>query len=323
MVLRVISRGLFAPQGRLTLTTATPVLTSDVTGALTVFYALYNGDKVPLYSGSEYLTYEFAELSCLLSDATKSPAAAAADSLYDMFIWNDAGTMRLTRGPVWTDATTRSAGTALVRTKGAWLNSLAITNGPGASLGTYVGTIATNAGAATVNMQFLPAAASGGNAPYLGVWNAYNRVPTSCVNLDSDDTWDYTTATLRPMNNDQGGAGVNTDNRITFVSGLEEGRLSARAVVKARNTNTGVTVVNGIGLDSTSALASGCFPGRAETTLANAYVTLASSLQRPGSLGRRFVQALEYSAATGTTTWGGDVGDAALNRSGISVEIDM
>ena len=32
------------------------------------------------------------ELSQALSDTTKSPAAAAANSLYDVFVWNDSGT---------------------------------------------------------------------------------------------------------------------------------------------------------------------------------------------------------------------------------------
>ena len=113
------------------------------------------------------------ELSQLTTDVTKSPAAVVANGLYDMFVWNDNGTMRCTRGPVWTNATTRSAGTALQRIQGMLVNSVAITNGPGQYQGTYVGTIAALGAGPTISFQY-GTAASGGGQSLLNVWNMYN-----------------------------------------------------------------------------------------------------------------------------------------------------
>lgn len=310
----IVGRGSFAAQGRLTLTTAVPVLTSDVTSAGTVYYTPYVGNLVSAYTGTEFLTHEFAELSCLLSDDTKSPAAAAADSLYDLFVWNDAGTLTLSRGPAWTNATTRSAGTALVRTKGVWLNNATITNGPAASRGTYVGTIATNAGAATVNMELAPAKAAGGTNNWLGVWNAYNRVSTSAIERDSTDTWEYTTLTWRPWNGDTS----NVNNRITVVAGLAEGRVSVN-FAWAANNSTGSTLRYGaVGVDSTTTPSG--FIGMGHGA-ANEQVAVTAHYRAPVQLGRHFYQALEESANAGTCTWRGDGGGSFQN--GLMLEMEM
>jgi maltoporin len=319
MVKVIRHRELFFAQGRLTLTTDVPVLSSDVTGATTIYYTPYSGDLVSIYSGSEFLSVLFVEMSQTLADGTKSPAAAVADSLYDMFVWNDAGTLRCTRGPAWTNATTRGAGvgtTELTRVKGVLLNANTIDNGPVTERGTYVGTIATLAGAAQVNMVFLPAAAAGGPNAYLGVWNHFNRVPVSCTAITSDDSWEYSTATLRAMND-------SASNRVTFVVGRSEGSISARAVQMARNTNADVTVIGAIGYDATGAIADGCLTARAETTLANTYVSLVSVLSRPAILGRHFVTPLEYSEAVVTTTWAGDAGSPTTTQCGLTLELEM
>lgn len=50
-------------QGRLTLTTATPVTTADVTAATTVYFTPYNGDLVTLYDASVWKTIRFTEKS--------------------------------------------------------------------------------------------------------------------------------------------------------------------------------------------------------------------------------------------------------------------
>lgn len=311
----IVSRGIFCAHGRLTLTTATPVLASDVTSAGTVYYSPYIGDLVSVYSGSEFLTYAFSELSCLLSDATKSPAAAVADSLYDLFVWNDVGTLRLSRGPVWTDATTRSAGTALVRTKGVLLNNVSITNGPAASRGTYVGTIATNSGAATLNMMFLPNAAAGGSDNFLGVWNAYNRCMMVSVLRDSTDSWSYTTAAFQQAN-------ASTANKITFVAGLAESGFVVETQQSSSNSSGSIMRTAGIGLDAVNAMASGCLPARG-TAPGNEVLQLSARLAKMHAIGRHYVAPLEYSVATGTTTWHGDGGGASIIQNGMTLELEM
>ena len=131
------------PNGRLTLSSGVPVLSSAVISAVGVIYTPYLGNTVPQWNGSAWSSTAIAEISQALSDTTNSPAAAVAGGLYDLFVWFKAGAATLSRGPAWTNTTTRSL--ALTRTLGFLTNSVLVTNGPAAGYGLYVGTIACDA----------------------------------------------------------------------------------------------------------------------------------------------------------------------------------
>lgn len=306
------SEGVVTPQGRLTLTSATPVLITDTTGAGTIYYALYTGNMVPIYDGTVWANKTFTELSQALTDNTKSPAAAANNSNYDMFVWNDSGTMRCTRGPAWTSDTGRGTGagtTELERVNGRWMNKIAITNGPGAQRGTYVGTIRTN-GTATTDMIMEPTAALGGTANVLGVWNMYNRVRTIARNTDSTDSWNYTTLTWRQRNN-------NTNSRISFVVGLpESGAFEAYSGIFTTNNNAAAVLrAIAINYDSTSAPSKSYsgITGVVQTATAGAGATAHATLSKVPGIGFRFIMPMEISAATGTSSWFGDNGVDEFN----------
>lgn len=93
-----------SPQGRLTLSSGEPVMTADHTGKTSIFYTPYVGANVPIYDGSSFVPTPFAERS---NDLTQSsvgkagPAAAGPYQVIDVFVWNDGGTVRLSRGPCW------------------------------------------------------------------------------------------------------------------------------------------------------------------------------------------------------------------------------
>lgn len=304
------------PGGRLTLTTAIPVLTSDVTAATTIFYTGYKHSYIRLYTGSSWITFIFSELSQTLADNTKSPAAGAVSSVYDMFVWNDAGTLRCTRGPAWATAVTRGTGagtTELVRVDGTWLNNVAITNGPAAQRGTYVGTIATSASGANgqLNMMFFPAAAAGGSGNRLDVWNMYNRVAVASTCRDSTNTWAYTTATWRAANN-------NTANRITVVCGLNEDAVSAVFSSQVFNGTSNSVMRNGIGLDSTTAWVGmpGVATGDGASTVIGAAVAIYSGLT---GLGSHYYQEIEYATAVGSAVWHGDNNEPLNSQSGLQL----
>jgi len=223
------------PQGRLTLATGIAVMTSTVTAATTVYYTLSMGNLCPIYDGSNFVITQFAEISQVTTDTTKSPAAATTNSNYDVFVWNDAGTIRATRGPLWTSNTARGTGagtTELVLTKGIYLNANSITNGPAASRGTYVGTIRTN-GTSTVD-YIIGGTANGGVAGSLGVWNMYNRNLAVAQSIDNT-SYTYSTGAIRQ-------AHASTGNQISVLAGL----------------NVDTITVNwlGIGEDSTTTFAS-------------------------------------------------------------------
>lgn len=203
----------FTPGGRLTLQTLVPVMTSSQTAKTTIFYTPYKGNYVPIYNGSSFEPFRFTELSQTTTDTTKSPAAVAANSAYDMFVWNDAGTLRCTRGPLWTNLTTRSSGTALVMKEGILVNNLAITNGPGVNKGTYVGTVRSN-GSSQIDWQ-LGGAASGGTAANLMVWNYYNRIMAVTQVTDNGTTYSYNGSASRQA---RGSAAM----QVGFMSGMAE-----------------------------------------------------------------------------------------------------
>lgn len=241
------------PQGRLTLTSGAPVMASSVSGATTVYYAPYVGARIPLWDGAKIIFKPFGELSQATTDASKSPASVVANKNYDLFVWDDAGTLRLSRGPAWTNDTTRLL--TLVRSGGILTNGSAITNGPALGRGTWVGTIRSN-GSATVDFIY-GGSAAGGGAAFLGVWNAYNRVVVSALVLDETSSWSYETAAWRAANN-------STSNRVSYVSGAAEDAFEARywcaltfgggtwAYIGVAHDSTTPVGVNGVGLTAST-----------------------------------------------------------------------
>src|SRR5204862_1366563 len=110
---------------------------------------------------------------------------------------------------------------------GVWTNKNAITlRAGGSSLGSISANQATYLGSAymTANgqtgMAFRPAGAGGGSAPILGLWNAYNRVSTSTLELDTTASWNYSTATWRASNG-------NVNHRATWLDGLGQAWVDA------------------------------------------------------------------------------------------------
>jgi hypothetical protein len=275
------------PQGRLTLATGVPVMMSTQSAKTTLIYTLYVGNQIPIYDGTNMVPTAFAELSVATTDTTHSPAAIGASKVNDWFVWNDSGTLRLSHGPDWTNDTTRSAGTALVRVNGIWLNNAAITNGPAASRGTYVGT--TRSDASSQLNWILGAASAGGTAAVLGVWNAYNRVQVVTSVTDSTSTWSYTSATIRPFNN-------STSNRISYVCGLAEDMQFVSLYVTARPASDSGSDWGdfGWGLNTTTARNSPLL----EIGLTKQGVSTATSAM-PSSLGFNYLQAVE--ASNGST----------------------
>lgn len=289
-VLEIIS----PPQGRLTLASGVPVMTSDQTDKTTIYYAPYLGNQIPLWDGSRLAMTTFSELSCSTTDTTHNPAAIGASKINDWFVWNDSGTIRLCHGPDWTNNTTRSAGTALTISPGYLSNSVDITNGPAAGAGTYVGTTVSDSSS---KLQFtLGGAAAGGDPALLWVWNAYNRRLAKPFVWDTNSGWSYTIQSWRAADN-------NGNNRISFVLGLSEDGVEAEYESLAFSTSASVQTGIGIGLDATNA------PAVSSTTFTSYYngnanqqiCGIATYAGYPGQ-GFHYLQAVEYGGANGTFT---------------------
>jgi hypothetical protein len=290
------------PGGRLTLSPGNPVFTSDVTGATTLYYAPYKSDQVPLYDGTNWSLYSIGTgLSQTTTDTTKSPAAVAATSCYDVFVWNDSGTVRLSRGPAWASDTSRGTGastTELQQVNGRYVNKWSITNGPGAQLGLYVGTVRSD-GSSQLNDSLL----------LRHVWNNYNRVSRRMRVTDTTATWTNTTnGTWRLAH-----GGANTVV-VDFVLGMDEGAVTAQAQ-HAGSFNGGtpsgnVNFATAIGLDSITTPATESLFDRPTTPSSNTtavFCPRASYMGNPG-IGRHYLSWLEIASWTSgatTVTWEG------------------
>ena len=229
----LLNRPLMTPQGRLTLVSQTPIqnLSTAVTGVTTIYYTPYNGNTTFQWNGTSFLSVPFTELSNSLTDATTNPSAAVANTVYDMFVWSNSGTMTLSRGPAWSAGATagslraRGAGagsTALVRVNGVLVNQYAITNGPSAGYGVYVGTICTDTGAATLTM-FQSLTQSSQSPSVIGVWNYYNR--TTFVATTSNSQTHTTTAANSPCPYAASNT-VNGSYVLNYVTGIVEDNFS-------------------------------------------------------------------------------------------------
>jgi len=166
------------PQGRLTLVTATPVMTSDQVSKTAVYYTPYNGNLVPIYNGTSFTPIEFSELTLTLA------AQHATNTIYDVFVWSESGVMTIGTGPAWDTSTagsgdrgTGASTTEITRINGVLVNSVSATMrnssttySVGANLATYVGSILIDGSAGQVTCH-----TSYGQSRKWSVWNAYNR----------------------------------------------------------------------------------------------------------------------------------------------------
>lgn len=203
---------------RLTLTSVTPVTTSDVTGATTIYVSPYTGNRISLYDGTYWQAYASAEVSLALGTLSSGVN-------YDVFVYDNNGALTIDTLVAWTNNTTRA--TSLVRTDGVWLKSGALTR-------RYVGTIRTTATTTTED--------SGAKR---FVFNADNRVLRRTMRIDSTTTWTTTSTSFVAMNS---GASA---WKCEFVVGLNETHV--RADLHMFSTNPGGANQFSFGLDSTSA----------------------------------------------------------------------
>jgi hypothetical protein len=232
----------FTPGGRLSLTTGAPIMSASVLGANTIYYTPAVHALVPIYDGAKWTMWQMSgDIPNLTTDATNNPSAAAANQIYDLFIWNKAGSLVMSRGPAWTNATTRSM--TLTRVNGVQMNTAGITNGPGALRGTWVGVVVTNA-SALFDFQFA-GAASGGLPGLYNFFNGYNRVRVGAQNRDNGAQYTYAGTSWREWRN-------STNNYIQFIIGaIDEAVIDIAAYMHIISGNAaGLQFGIAVGLDS-------------------------------------------------------------------------
>ena len=215
-------------QGRLTTETGVPVSITDRTAQGTIYYTPYVGKIVTLYDGTRWRVYSTAEISLALT--------ATSGKNYDVFLYDNAGTITMELSAAWTNDTTRAD--ALTTQDGVQVKSGALTR-------RWVGTIRASGTNVTADSGGTARTSQVGAQRF--VWNAYNQVRRPMSVIDTTDSWAYTTGTIRQAN----GA---TGNKNEWVTGdaatLVEFQIAGTVYM---STSASGSLI-GIGIDTTTAM---------------------------------------------------------------------
>lgn len=265
---------------RVTVTTATPVTTADVTAATTLYWTPYVGHRIALYDGTNWILRTTTEKSIAVP--------ATTNTMYDVFVYDNSGTPTLEL-TAWTNDTTRA--TALTYQDGVLVKTGAVTR-------RYVGSFRTTGVSGQTEDSLVKRY----------VWNYYHRVIRAMKAIDTTDSWTYTTNTIRQAN-------ANAANQLDYVCGVSEDTVEATVAGSFNNGNSVKAAVY-IGVDSTTANSAQVYGGLRGDTGSTHYLQPHAHYRGYPGAGRHYLTWLESSTATGTTTWYGDNG-AGDQQSGI------
>jgi hypothetical protein len=300
-----------SPQGRLTLTSNTPVMTGDVTNATAIYYAPYIGNSIPIYASSSFSNHTFSQLTMTLSSSQGS------GDIYDLFVFLNSGTLTIGAGPAWTSSTGRGTGsgtTQLTQLNGLWVNTNTITltnsstnyTGIAADAATYVGSVyMTASGETTVN--FKPSPAAGGTNNVVGLWNAYNRVRISSLCSDSTTLFTDSSSSPEPLDN-------SINNRVTYLDGLGQSSVSGRESTIAYSGTAATALIAGAVQDSTTSFGDvrAAYIQIGTGNTAEGANTFATEENFPPSIGLHYLQAMQDSPNSATITFAFNGGNTFL-----------
>jgi len=269
--------------GRLTLSTGVPIPTSDISSSANVYFTPYFGNRAALYvQDYGWRLYSFSELTLDVS------GIADAKNI-DVWLYDNAGALTLAYTE-WSNDTLRA--TALVRQDGILVKS-------GAPEYRYLGSVRTSGAGVSCDTE----------ANRL-LWNYYNRVLTKVLCKDPTNSWDYTTNTWRSANNNS----TPGEGRYLVLVGVAEDVSHHISVAPYQNTNAVVARI-GIGIDKTDGSDSDLM-GLSQPA-AGTFFVFRSSLITLLPVGYHYLQRVERSDATGTSTWYGDNNEPEIVQSGM------
>lgn len=269
--------------GRLTLTSGTPVTTSDVLSAETVYYSPYTSNIVTLYDGTDFGNMTFSEVSVSVPATTDTP--------FDIFGYDNSGSLAL-ETVNWTNDTTRA--TAVVTVSGVCCFK------SGDTTRRLLGTCRTTGTSGKTE----------DSAARRYVWNMHNRVPRYMQAIDTTDSWTYN----GPYREANGGSTDGT-SRVSYIVGLNEDAVTASVMATyAGPANTRASVA--IGVDSTTTKSG--IVVQNEIGNSSDTVPISGSYKGYPGLGKHSLHWLETSNQA-TTTWYGDNAGTTI-QSGLEAE---
>ncbi len=188
----VFAQHAIIPGGRLTLTSGTPITTSDVTGATSIYYTPYVSNVISLWTGARWQPIEFSEYTLALGTISNAKP-------YDVFAYLNAGALACEL-LAWTNDTTRA--TAITIQDGRYCKS-------GDKTRLYLGTFYTTSTTTTADALL---------TRY--VFNHYNKVPRQ-LRAEESTSHTYTTGAFRSWNNSA------TNSQVKFLNGIDGGACYA------------------------------------------------------------------------------------------------
>lgn len=277
-------------QGRLTLVTATPVMTTTQSAKTTLYYTPFKGNGISLYDGTSWAVINFSEVSLSLSGYTASKP-------YDIWGYNNGGTLAL-ESTVWTDTSTRA--TAIAFQDGVYVKS-------GTPTRRLLGTIYINASGGQCDFIF-GGLGSGGTEAKFGISNVYNQVQVSPFIGTTTDSYTYASSTWRAPE-------ASSTYRCTFIRSILDNSVTASYT--SSSTAGSQSTMLGIGYDSTTTPTGGIplVTAAAGPTAGTAF--LGSVIPTPGL---HYISAMEK-VYSGTNTFNGDAHGSQAMQSGLSVSL--
>jgi hypothetical protein len=270
-------------EGRLTLTSGTAVTTADVTGATSIFFTPYKGSRIALYDGSSAWNIRtFTEITIALGTLTDAKP-------YDLFAYDDSGTVTFDSPLVWTNDTTRA--TALTLQNGVLVKT-------GATTRRYIGTFYTTATTTTED-----------SLTKRLLYNYMNRVSRSLYRLDTG-SHTYTLGTWRQFDAD-------TANQLEILQGWSEDVTFVEVGCHGRNSTAGAFGAVSLGLDSTTSPQTNATIPQPQVDISNYILWMTGVLRVNVGVGWHKVVWLERSQASGTYTYFPDAG-GGVERGGMT-----
>jgi hypothetical protein len=264
--------------GRLTLESGVPVSATDQTAKTNVFFTPYNGNRICVFDGTRWEFYTFSELTLALGTLTDAKN-------YDVFVYDNAGTLTLELSAAWTNDTTRAD--ALTTQDGILVKN-------GATTRRYLGTIRTTSTTTTEDSM-------GGTTTQVGgkgfVWNMYNRVRRPLKVMDTTNSWTLAAGSFQAMNNASG-------NRVEFVQGQAECMANANLVANVFLQGNDDSASCSIGVDSVT-VSSALHTQAYKATAPNAVGGMTATYVGCPGLGYHFIAPIEK-ANINTITFFGD-----------------
>lgn len=339
--------GLETVNGRLTLTSGTPVTISDVTAATEIFFELFEGNRIMLNVAGTWVQIIFTPPSIKITDAQTGDThngTAVIDNMSDtsqLIVGMEVSGTGVGVGAVivsidsatqiTVDQNSTASATVTITSKvpanqmldifgylsGSDLKLEMVATSRSINLTTDSGVYIKTGDAGRRYLGSIETTATAGQTEDSEanrlVWNYYNRVLRKMLKTESTDNWDYGTSTFRAANGNSG-------NRLAFVCGIAEDIVTANVVTQV-NLTTGEAGNVGIGVDSTSVDSSDM---KTEALLNNAGTTTINTIltaRYQGTfVGYHTLTWLEF-ARLGTCTFFGDGGIPSNIQSGITGEI--